>query len=60
MKKLLWAMLLTLGMVLALLPTTSITAIAAPGDQARIGTTYYITLQDAIDAVGNNQTITLL
>ena len=53
----LWSVLLTVAMLLTLLPTT---ALAEEGDVAQVGDATYATLQNAIEAAGNGDTVTLL
>ena len=53
----LWSLLLTVAMLLTLLPTT---ALAEEGDVAQVGDATYATLQNAIEAAGNGDTVTLL
>jgi|GEM_PF-3045294 len=59
MKKAL-ALTLTLCMLVTLLPSIALPALAAEGDEARVGSTYYATLQAAIAAVPYGGTVTLL
>ena len=67
MKRRLLTLLLALAMVLTMLPMTALAATSeeCAGDasckhEAAIGATHYDTLKEAINAVGDNQTIVLL
>ena len=53
----LWGILLVLIMLLSLMP---VTALAADGDVAQVGEKTYETLQEAIDAAGESDEISLL